>query len=173
MAEPLVSDEFWGVLEPMIPKHKPSPKGGRPRIDNRKALTGILFVLKSGIPWEMLPPKMGRGCRVGVACRNGNRQGEQKGLLSQNIAQRARTCRNKLPIHVQSDRIFVPCSIKLVCPRFSPSFNFRKLTSIVLRKRPLAVEHPADGSVPHKHDIGRHTKQPRNEGHQRQLYQHR
>src|SRR3569832_951554 len=66
MAEPLVSDELWSVIEPLLPKHKPSPKGGRPRIDDRCALTGILFVLKRGIPWEMLPQVM--GCGSGLSC---------------------------------------------------------------------------------------------------------
>jgi transposase len=66
MAEPLVSDELWKVVEPLLPKHEPSPKGGRPPIDDRKTLTGIIFVLKSGIPWEMLPQEMGCGC--GMTC---------------------------------------------------------------------------------------------------------
>jgi transposase len=66
MAEPLVCDELWAELEPLLPKHVPNPKGGRPRIDDRKALTGILFVLKSGIPWEMLPQEM--GCGSGMSC---------------------------------------------------------------------------------------------------------
>lgn len=50
MAERLVSDELWAVVEPLLPKHVPNPKGGRPRMDDREALTGIVFVLKSGIP---------------------------------------------------------------------------------------------------------------------------
>lgn len=59
MAEPLVSDELWAVVEPLIPKHVASQKGGRPRLDDRKVLTGILFILRSGIPWEMLPQEDG------------------------------------------------------------------------------------------------------------------
>jgi transposase len=63
MAKQLVSDELWEIIEPLLPKESPKKsKGGRPRIDDRAALTGIIFVLKSGIPWEMLPQeKMGCG----------------------------------------------------------------------------------------------------------------
>src|SRR4051794_5632440 len=66
MAKPLLSDELWEVIEPVLPKWAPSPKGGQPRLDDRKALTGILFVLKTGIPWEDLPSEMGCGC--GMTC---------------------------------------------------------------------------------------------------------
>ncbi len=54
------------MVEPLLPEEPPKPKGGRPRIDDRAALTGILFVLKSGIPWEMLPQEM--GCGSGMSC---------------------------------------------------------------------------------------------------------
>lgn len=66
MAKPLVTDELWKIIEPLLPKEAPKPKGGRPRIADRAALTGILFVLKSGVAWEMLPQEM--GCGSGVTC---------------------------------------------------------------------------------------------------------
>ncbi len=66
MAKELVTDEMWEVIEPLLPEEPPKPKGGRPRIDDRAALTGILFVLKCGIPWEMLPQQM--GCGSGMTC---------------------------------------------------------------------------------------------------------
>ena len=66
MAKELVTDELWEVVEPLLPEEPPKPKGGRPRVDNRAALTGIIFVLKSGIPWEMLPQEM--GCGSGMSC---------------------------------------------------------------------------------------------------------
>jgi transposase len=50
-----VSDELWEIVEPLLPEESPKPQGGRPRLDDRAALTGIVLVLKSGIPWEMLP----------------------------------------------------------------------------------------------------------------------
>ena len=49
-----------------MPEEPPKPKGGRPRVPDRAALTGIVFVLKSGIPWEMLPQEL--GCGSGVTC---------------------------------------------------------------------------------------------------------
>jgi len=55
MKRALVSDELWSIVEPLLPAEPPKPKGGRPRVSDRAALTGILFVLRSGIPWEMLP----------------------------------------------------------------------------------------------------------------------
>jgi transposase len=55
MPKPLFTDGLWEVIEPLLPEKPPKLKGDRPRIDDRSALTGILFVLKSGIPWEMLP----------------------------------------------------------------------------------------------------------------------
>ncbi|MBP2297033.1 transposase [Azospirillum rugosum] len=66
MAAPLVPDALWAIIEPLIPPEPPKPKGGRPRLDDRAALTGILFVLRTGIPWELLPVEM--GCGSGMTC---------------------------------------------------------------------------------------------------------
>ena len=66
MPKALVTDELWAVVEPLLPSESPKPKGGRPRVPDRAAFTGILFVLKSGIPWEMLPQEM--GCGSGMTC---------------------------------------------------------------------------------------------------------
>jgi transposase len=66
MARPLVPDDLWAAVEPLLPPARPKPKGGRPPISDRAALIGIIFVLKSGIPWEMLPREM--GCGSGMSC---------------------------------------------------------------------------------------------------------
>ena len=49
-----VSDELWKKIEPLLPKHKPSPKGGRPRVPDRQAMDGIFFVLRTGCQWNAL-----------------------------------------------------------------------------------------------------------------------
>ena len=41
---------LWSLIAPLLPVEPAKPKGGRPHIDNRAALTGILFVLRTGIP---------------------------------------------------------------------------------------------------------------------------
>src|SRR6187431_2589768 len=66
MAKPLVSDDLWAVVAPLLPPEPSKPKGGRPRVPDRDCLTGIVFVLKSGIPWEMLPLEL--GCGSGMTC---------------------------------------------------------------------------------------------------------
>jgi transposase len=63
MPKPLVTDAMCALVEPLLP---PEPKGGRPHVESRATLTGILFVLKSGIPWETLPQEM--GCGSGMTC---------------------------------------------------------------------------------------------------------
>ena len=68
MAKPLLPQELWKRIEPLLPKPKLRRFRfpGRKPIDDRKALTGILFVLKTGIPWEDLPQEM--GCGSGMTC---------------------------------------------------------------------------------------------------------
>jgi transposase len=78
MKRPLVTDELWSIVEPLLPAQQPKPKGGRPRVSDRAALTGILFVLRSGIAWEMLPLEM--GCGSGVTCWRRLRDWQQAGV---------------------------------------------------------------------------------------------
>jgi transposase len=68
MAKPLVSDALWERIQPLLPPPKPRRfrYPGRKPVGDREALTGILFVLKTGIPWEELPAEMGCGC--GMTC---------------------------------------------------------------------------------------------------------
>ncbi len=78
MTTPLVPDELWAIVEPLLPPEPPKPKGGRPRVPDRAALTGIIFVLKSGIPWEMLPPEL--GCGSGMTCWRRLRDWQEAGV---------------------------------------------------------------------------------------------
>jgi transposase len=80
MAKPMLSDELWTIIEPLLPPSKarrPTHPGRKP-IDNRRALTGILFVLRSGIPWEYLPREM--GCGTGMTCWRRLRDWKEAGV---------------------------------------------------------------------------------------------
>lgn len=78
MAKRLITDELWQLLEPNLPAGRPYPKGGRPTVHNRDVLTGIVFVLKTGIGWEDLPDEMGCGC--GMTCFRRLRKWHQTGI---------------------------------------------------------------------------------------------
>ncbi len=79
MAKPLVSDELWAIVAPLIPKVERRYRfPGRRRIDDRKVLTGILFVLQTGIPWEYLPKEM--GCGSGMTCWRRLREWQEAGV---------------------------------------------------------------------------------------------
>ena len=79
MAKPLVSDELWELVEPLLPKVKRRYRyPGRKRLDDRKVLSGILFVLQTGIPWEYLPQEM--GCGSGVTCWRRLREWQEAGV---------------------------------------------------------------------------------------------
>jgi transposase len=74
----LLMDELWAILEPLLPKLRRHRTGGRPPVPNRAALTGILFVLQTGIPWEYLPQEM--GCGSGVSCWRRLRAWQRRGV---------------------------------------------------------------------------------------------
>jgi transposase len=76
----LVSDELWALVEPLLPARLPAVRGrtGRPRVDDRAALEGILFVLETGIPWKRLPTELGFGS--GITCWRRLRAWQQAGV---------------------------------------------------------------------------------------------
>jgi transposase len=62
----LVPDDLWEAIEPLLPKEPTKPKGGRPRVPDRAALGGIIFALRTGCPWRLLPREL--GCGSGTTC---------------------------------------------------------------------------------------------------------
>src|SRR5690348_145463 len=68
MEKPIVSDELWAEIAPLLPAAKPRRwrHPGRKPVSDRAALTGIVFVLERGIRWRDLPAEM--GCGSGVTC---------------------------------------------------------------------------------------------------------
>ena len=54
-----IPDVLWEKIEPLLPPELPKPRGGRPRMDNRKAMEAILYVLRTGCAWKALPRSLG------------------------------------------------------------------------------------------------------------------
>ena len=80
MAKPLLDAALWELIEPLLPEPKARRLRfpGRKPIENRKTLTGILFVLKTGIGWEDLPQEM--GCGSGMTCWRRLRDWQEAGV---------------------------------------------------------------------------------------------
>ncbi len=84
MGSQLVSDELWTEIESLFPVYEFSAKGGRPPIDNRTVFTCLMFVLKTGIPWEALPLELGASERtVRRRLREWSKQGLWTRILHQ------------------------------------------------------------------------------------------
>lgn len=73
-----VNDALWEAIAPLIPPEPPKPKGGRPRVPDRKALGGILFILRTGIGWQELTCEMGFGS--GSTCWRRLEEWQQAGV---------------------------------------------------------------------------------------------
>ena len=76
MAKELLPDALWADRA-AAPAGAAEAQGRRPWVSDRAALTGILFVLKTGIPWEYLPAEM--GCGSGMTCWRRLRDWHQAG----------------------------------------------------------------------------------------------
>jgi transposase len=78
----IVPDELWAWIEPLIPVvARRADHPGRRRLDDRKVLCGILFVLYTGIPWEFLTQELGFGS--GMTCWRRLRDWHEAGVWEQ------------------------------------------------------------------------------------------
>ena len=76
--KPLVPDARWEVVAPLLPRRRAQPRGGRPWVDDRATLNGILYVLRTGIAWRHLPTELGWGS--GVTCWRRLREWQRRGV---------------------------------------------------------------------------------------------
>ena len=80
-ADTLVPDELWQAIRPLLPT-PPRRYGGRPRVDDRAALAGIVYQLRSGIPWRLLPTAQ-LGCGSAITCWRRLRDWQRAGVFEQ------------------------------------------------------------------------------------------
>jgi transposase len=58
----ILTDAQWERIAPHLPRHAPSPQGGRPRANDRECLEGILWLLRTGSRWRDIPVDLPSGC---------------------------------------------------------------------------------------------------------------
>ncbi len=73
----LIPDELWEAVEPLLPRRRRNPKGGRPRVSDRSALAGIVYVLRRGCRWRDVPRALGAS---GVSCWRRLREWQEAGV---------------------------------------------------------------------------------------------
>jgi transposase len=56
-----IPEDLWKLIEPLLPPDKPPGANGRPRAPNRMVLNGILYVLRTGCQWKMVPRQYSSG----------------------------------------------------------------------------------------------------------------
>ncbi len=78
MAKPILTDEKLDRAQHLFQPPPPRPKGGRKRVEDRRVLTGILFILRTCIPWHELPLEM--GCGSGMTARRRVLEWQELGL---------------------------------------------------------------------------------------------
>lgn len=59
-----IPEKLWRRIEPLLPKYRPSTKGGRPRANLRGVVDGIFYVLRTGCQWKALPSNFGSSSTV-------------------------------------------------------------------------------------------------------------
>ena len=57
----LLPGGLWLRMQLLLPRYKPSPKGGRPRADLKQVARGIFYVLRTGCQWKAVPKEYGSG----------------------------------------------------------------------------------------------------------------
>ncbi|MBP0624079.1 transposase [Cupriavidus sp. LEh25] len=80
MYKSILDDDLWAMIQPLLPAPKPRLPGcpGRNRLGDRAALSGIIFVLQTGIRWAKLPQEM--GCGSGMSCWRRLRAWQEAGI---------------------------------------------------------------------------------------------
>jgi putative transposase len=92
-----LSDELWEKIKAHIPQQRPDKKlPGRPRMEDRKAMQAILFVLKTGIQWNALPRSLGAYSTVHDRFQEWRRAGVFEQLMKEGLVEYEEKKRHQL-----------------------------------------------------------------------------
>ena len=118
----MLPDHVWEKIKPLLGEQPKNTRGGRPRMNDRACLAGVIHVLRAGVRWQRLPPDM--GCGSGMTCWRRLRAWQRDGTWESIVA----ILKAELP-----DAETINWSRAIVSPRFGQ------------RKRRLSDTRPADG----------------------------
>src|SRR5438270_11119012 len=82
-----VRDEVWEKVKPLIPAAPSHAKGGRPRMDDRRAFEAMVYVLRTGIQWNALPRELGASSTVHDRFQGWERAGLFEALWQAGLAE--------------------------------------------------------------------------------------
>ena len=84
-----LTDAQWARLQPLLPPQQRSKgtKGGRPSIDHRQIINGILWILRTGVPWRDLPDRYGKRSTVSTRYYRWKQQGVWDHIYAEVTAQ--------------------------------------------------------------------------------------
>lgn len=82
-----IPEAVWRRLERLIPKWRPSPKGGRPPLDPRRVAEGIFYVLRTGCQWKAAPREFGSGSALHNYFQRWTRHGVFRKLWKQALVE--------------------------------------------------------------------------------------
>lgn len=80
-------ERIWKRLRKLIPHWHPSPKGGRPALNERGVADGIYYVLRTGCPWKAAPPQFGSGSSLHAYFQNWTARGVFRKLWKQGLCE--------------------------------------------------------------------------------------
>jgi transposase len=120
MAKPILDDELWALIEPLLPPPKPrrSRYPARKPLNDRALLTGILFILQTSLRWDLLPREM--GCGSGMSCCRRLRDWQAAGVWTDCMKSCSQSC-------VRLTRLTGPVSSSIP-PRFAQWVQVKKGT---------------------------------------------
>ena len=128
MAEQLVPDEIGAAIQPLLPAKRPHPKGGRPWIEDRAVLGGIIYVLRAGVPWRLLPARE-LGCGSGVTCWRQLRDWQQAGVWEQLHHRPGRPRKRPAKLHADKGHDYTTCRRTLRRRNITPRIARRGMES--------------------------------------------
>jgi len=136
-----LSAKDWKLIQPLLPRKK---RRGRDRVDDRRTINGILFVLKTGCRWHDMPREYGSPSTCWLRLIRWQREGVWPRILRVLLGQLGKRGRLKLS-HGILDASFAPAkkgAAVSVSPRLARALNERSSSIEMEPPSPSPLNRP-------------------------------